>query len=125
VIRDQLTLPDLLGNYGSVLRDTGAVLKESPESPKAYFRAASALLALSRWNDAIDCIHRGKALVSEASEDKQKTWEGLESKARQGLKGIEERTERERRDRVGKEALRRAIRVSPREDGVLNTLLAD
>jgi len=94
------------------LKDTGAVLKESPNSPKAYFRAASALLALSRWNDAIDCINRGKALPSEAAEDKQKTWEGLELKARKGLTGIEERTERERRDRVGKEALRRALQVS-------------
>jgi tetratricopeptide (TPR) repeat protein len=101
-----------LGNYGSVLRDTGAALTESPNSPKAYFRAASALLALSRWNDALDCISRGKGLVTEAAEDKQKTWEGLEAKARKGLVGIEERTERERRDRVGKEALRRALQVS-------------
>ena len=103
-----------LGNYGSVLRDTGAALTESPNSPKAYFRAASALLALKRWNDALDCISRGKALVTEAAEDKQKTWEGLEAKARKGLVGIEERTERERRDRVGKEALRRALQVSTR-----------
>ena len=113
VIGSCLVLPlSLSGNFGSVLRDTGAVLKESPNSPKAYFRAASALLALSRWNDAIDCINRGKALPSEAAEDKQKTWEGLEAKARKGLTGIEERTERERRDRVGKEALRRALQVS-------------
>lgn len=98
-----------LGNHGSVLRDTAVVLKESPNSPKAFFRAASALLALSRWGDAIDCIARGKALASEATEEKQKMWTDLEIKAKKGLTNIEEKTERERRDKVGKEALRRAI----------------
>jgi methylenetetrahydrofolate reductase (NADPH) len=101
-----------LGNHGSVLRDTGVVLKETPESAKAYFRAASSLIALSRWEDASDCITRGKQLPSELSAEKQKTWEGLESKVAKGTLTVQERTERERRAKVGQEALRRAIEVS-------------
>lgn len=95
-----------------MLKDTGAVITEAPNNPKAYYRASSALIALSRYSDALDCITRGKSLVGEAFEDKQRVWEALEVKARRGLVSVAERTERERREKVGKEALRRAIEVS-------------
>lgn len=101
-----------IGNNGSVLRDTSAILKLNPDSPKAYFRAATALLSLSRYEDALTCIDHGRKLESEQEDSKQATWQGLQDKAKKGLQAITEREERLRRDKLGKEALQQAIRVS-------------
>jgi hypothetical protein len=94
------------------LRDTSAALQHNPALAKAYFRATSALLALSRWTDALDCIQRGKSLPAESAADKQELWNNLEIRAHAGLQKEAEKAERERRSKVGKEALRRAILVS-------------
>jgi tetratricopeptide (TPR) repeat protein len=108
------------GNNGSVLRDTSAVLKLNPTSPKAYFRAASALLSLSRYEDALTCIDHGRKLESEQEDSKQAMWQGLQDKAKKGLQAITEKEERLRRDKLGKEALQQAIRVSVSCTGVLS-----
>lgn len=94
-----------------MLRDTSAVLKLNPVQPKAYFRAASALLSLSRWEDALKCIDHGKQLESEKEDSKQAMWQGLEQKAKKGLTASAEKEERIRRAKLGKEALQQAIRV--------------
>lgn len=99
-------------NYGSVLRDTSAVLKLNPIQPKAYFRAASALLSLSRWEDALKCIDHGKQLESEKEDSKQAMWQGLEQKAKKGMTVTAEKEERIRRVKLGKDALQQAIKVS-------------
>ncbi|KAI5450397.1 methylenetetrahydrofolate reductase (NAD(P)H) met13 [Naganishia albida] len=100
-----------LANYGSVLRDTSAVLKLNPIQPKAYFRAASALLSLSRWEDALKCIDHGKQLESEKEDSKQAMWQGLEQKAKKGLTVTAEKEERIRRVKLGKDALQQAIKA--------------
>lgn len=98
-----------LGNYRSVLRDTADVIRKNPSNAKAFFRASSALLALERWDDAIDCIKHGRALSSEQETDKQTMWDGLDAKAQAGNRKVGDRTERLRRDKVGKEAFKRAL----------------
>ncbi|KAI6035516.1 hypothetical protein F5J12DRAFT_902306 [Pisolithus orientalis] len=47
-----------LQNYGSVLRDCSRVLNINPESSKAYYRSAVALLCLDRSEEALDCCDR-------------------------------------------------------------------
>lgn len=101
-----------VGNNGSVLRDTSAVLKLNPDSPKAYFRASSALLDLGRWDDALKCIAFGRQLESEKESSKQAMWDGLEQKAKNGLRKTAEKEERVRRDKLSRAALQQAIRVS-------------
>lgn len=101
-----------LGNYASVLKDTSAALTQNPALAKAYFRATSALLALSRWEDALDCIERGRKLPNESAADKQDLWINFKSKAEAGLRLVAEKAERERRERVGNQALIRAFHVS-------------
>ncbi|KAJ9126432.1 hypothetical protein QFC24_002175 [Naganishia onofrii] len=100
-----------LGNNGSVLRDTSAVLKLNPDSPKAYFRASSALLDLGRWDDALKCIAFGRQLASEKESSKQAMWDGLEQKAKSGLQKVTEKEERLRRDKLSRVALQQAIRA--------------
>ncbi|KAG6813462.1 hypothetical protein H0H92_010796 [Tricholoma furcatifolium] len=47
-----------LQNYGSVLRDCSAALTLNAQSSKAFYRSASALLALDRVEEALDCCDR-------------------------------------------------------------------
>jgi len=47
-----------LENYGSVLRDCSKALTINQKSSKAYFRSASALKALERYDEAVDCCDR-------------------------------------------------------------------
>ncbi len=100
------------GNYSAVLRDTSNILTANPAISKAYYRAASALLATNRWDAALDCIARGSALPEEGEPEKQQVWVRLREAASRGLQKEADRAERERRKRVGAEALRRALRVS-------------
>jgi len=44
-----------LENYGSVLRDCSKALALQPKSSKAFYRSAKALVALERYEDAINC----------------------------------------------------------------------
>ncbi|KAF5387787.1 hypothetical protein D9615_000043 [Tricholomella constricta] len=47
-----------LKNYGSVLRDCSKALTLNPQSSKAFYRSASALMALHRVEEALDCCDR-------------------------------------------------------------------
>ncbi|EGO01608.1 hypothetical protein SERLA73DRAFT_85379 [Serpula lacrymans var. lacrymans S7.3] len=86
-----------LKNYGSVLRDCSQVLKINAHSSKAYFRSSSALLALERVEEALDCCDHCLQF----------------DRDNQGIKGVRERTvkmkeqkerkERERLERIQKE----------------------
>jgi len=101
-------------NYGAVLRDTGVIIaltsKDGGQPPaKAMYRAAQSLVALERWEEARDCVARGKELKGEES---NKVWETLGEQVEKGQRRVEERIERLRREKVGKEALRRAVEVS-------------
>lgn len=41
-----------------MLKDCSKALTINPKSPKAYYRSASALLALDRLDEALDCCDR-------------------------------------------------------------------
>ncbi|KAG1908126.1 40S ribosomal protein S7 [Suillus fuscotomentosus] len=47
-----------LKNYGSVLRDCSKVLTLNTKSSKAYYRSATALFALERYEESLDCCER-------------------------------------------------------------------
>ncbi|KAG5735686.1 Tetratricopeptide repeat protein 4 like protein [Termitomyces sp. T112] len=47
-----------LKNYGSVLRDCSAAITLNARSSKAYYRSVSALVALDRVEEALDCCDR-------------------------------------------------------------------
>ncbi|KAF8192425.1 40S ribosomal protein S7 [Pholiota molesta] len=47
-----------LQNYGSVLRDCSKALSINPKSSKAYYRSATALVNLGRYDEAEDCCAR-------------------------------------------------------------------
>lgn len=47
-----------LKNYGSVLRDCSAAITINPKSAKAYYRSGLALMALERFDEALDCCDR-------------------------------------------------------------------
>ena len=55
----------LTENYGSVLRDCSKVLTLNSRSSKAYFRSATALKALERYEEALDCCDRCLAYDSD------------------------------------------------------------
>ena len=56
-----------LENYGSVLRDCAAVIAANPRTPKAYYRAGLALLALERVDEALDvCTRAGESVADDA-----------------------------------------------------------
>lgn len=112
-----------LHNHGAVIKDTGAILalcagaagegeepKEAREPPpKALYRAAQSLLALGKWDEAADCIERGRGLKGE---EKSTLWTALLEKVEHGRTIVEERKERERRKKATDEALKRAVVVS-------------
>ncbi|KAG8690793.1 hypothetical protein FRC11_009075, partial [Ceratobasidium sp. 423] len=47
-----------LENFGKVLKDVKLVLETDPQSPKALFRAAKALVKLRRYEEALDACDR-------------------------------------------------------------------
>ncbi|KAF8451773.1 hypothetical protein BGX38DRAFT_1181063 [Terfezia claveryi] len=51
-----------LKNYGSVLRDCGEALKLNSSNVKAHYRAACALVALQRWEEAVIVTQKGLTL---------------------------------------------------------------
>lgn len=110
-----------LKNHGEVLKDTKAVISlvtPNEVPPKTWYRAAQSLVALERWMEARDCVERGleseligNETQSDERERKRKVWDDLTRSIDGGQRKVEERIERERRERVGKEALRRAVAV--------------
>ncbi|KAI0750879.1 40S ribosomal protein S7 [Daedaleopsis nitida] len=113
-----------LQNYGSVLRDCSRAIVINPRSSKAYYRSALALVALERYDDALDCCDRclqfnqDNKAVRAAKERASKLKEAKERKER-------ERQERIRQEQLKKERLRAAyiernIIVNPVPDNVAN-----
>lgn len=106
-----------LKNHGAVLKDTGIIIalsgsgKEPPA--KAIYRAAQSLVALERWDEARDCVSRGKGIQGEKG---NKVWAILGQEVEKGFRRVEERKERERREKFGKMALVRAVEVSSAPD---------
>lgn len=83
----------------------------NPKSSKAYYRSASALIALERLEEALDCCDRCLAFDAENTGVKALRERALK------LKEAKERREREREERLQREReeklrLRKAFNVS-------------
>jgi hypothetical protein len=89
--------------------DPNASGDENGPPPKAVYRAAQALVALERWDEAADCILRGSRLHGEGT---NRAWAQLGEQVQQGGKKAWETAERARRAKLTKAALTRAVQVS-------------
>ncbi|CAG8718335.1 7626_t:CDS:2, partial [Acaulospora colombiana] len=84
-----------LKNYGSVLRDTSKVLTTNANNLKAFYRAASALIALERAVEAIDCCKRALQIDPENSGIKSVLEKAEKLKALQDKKEEDKRRAKE------------------------------
>ncbi|OSD04320.1 40S ribosomal protein S7 [Trametes coccinea BRFM310] len=91
-----------LQNYGSVLRDCSKAIGVNPKSSKAYYRSAIALIALERYDEALDCCDR----CLQFDKDNKAVQETRAKAAK--LKEVKERKERERQERERQEQLKQA-----------------
>jgi tetratricopeptide (TPR) repeat protein len=99
-------------NFGSVLRDCSRVLTTNPQSSKALYRSALALIALERFDEAIDCCERCLAF-----DEGNLGVRSVHDKAKKGQEA-KEKKEREKQERLRKEAeeqrkLKQAFDVRP------------
>jgi len=111
-------------NYGSVLRDCSRALGNNPQSLKAYYRSASALLALDRVEEALDCC--GRCLAIDANNQGALTLRVKVAEA----KSVKDKKQREKAARLKKEAeakraldlafKERNLIVVPKPDGTSN-----
>lgn len=81
-------------NYGKVLKDCSTALVGNPKCSKAYYRSGLALLALERFEEALDCCDR--CLLYD---QQNKSVQGLRDKTLE-LKKVRETKEQEKRDRI-------------------------
>ncbi|CBQ73501.1 related to CNS1-cyclophilin seven suppressor [Sporisorium reilianum SRZ2] len=99
-----------LHNYGATLRDTSAVLGLNERNEKAYYRATRALIALERWQDAVDCAAHGLGVNADNA-----AISALKAKAEQKRVEAERRqadnTERARRKELLAKTLHQALLV--------------
>ncbi|KAF7794535.1 hypothetical protein EIP86_005669 [Pleurotus ostreatoroseus] len=95
-----------LKNYGSVLKDCSEVIKLNLHSSKAYFRSATALVALERLEEALDCCNRCLQF------DKDNTAvKSLREKTSQSKKAKDEK-QKQREEKLRKERAEQAILVA-------------
>ncbi|CDU26178.1 related to CNS1-cyclophilin seven suppressor [Sporisorium scitamineum] len=99
-----------LQNYGAALRDTSAVLGLNERNEKAYYRATRALIALDRFQDAVDCAAHGLKVNPENA-----AISALKGKAESKLAEVEKRKkeaeERTRRKDLLAKTLQQALLV--------------
>ncbi|PWN48076.1 hypothetical protein IE53DRAFT_381635 [Violaceomyces palustris] len=97
-----------LENYGATLRDTSSCLGVNPRNEKAFYRAARALLALDKLDEALDCcdhaleIDGGNLAVKKLKEKVSKRKDEVERREK-------EKKERERRKKELDLALKQAF----------------
>ena len=97
-------------NYGSVLKDCSKAIALNERSSKAYYRSALALLALERYEEALDVCNRclaydtGNASVQNARDRAQKAKDIRDKKEL-------DRQDKLRREREEKRRLRVALEV--------------
>lgn len=102
-----------LKNYGAALKDTGVIIALSLQAKqvppvKAMYRAGQSLVALERWDEARDVVKRGREIPGEQGKPE---WKKLSDEVEKGQRRVVERAERERREKLGKAALRKAVEV--------------
>jgi len=84
-------------NYGSVLRDCSKAIELNPKSSKAYYRSALALVALERFDEAINCC-----LCCLQFDSKNKSVETVLLKAEK-LQRENDKKEQQKQERIRKE----------------------
>ncbi|KAL7282463.1 hypothetical protein ACG7TL_003934 [Trametes sanguinea] len=103
-----------LQNYGSVLRDCSKAIGVNPKSSKAYYRSALALIALERYDEALDCCDRCLQFDKD-----NKAMQETRAKAAK-LKEAKEHKERERQERERQEQLKQArLRAAYKERNII------
>lgn len=96
-------------NYGSCNRDCAAALKINPKNVKAWYRAASACLALDKVDESIDAAKSG--LHYEPQNSALKTLLNKASKRKAHLAELDKaRTEREERKRKEQANILKALK---------------
>lgn len=80
-----------------MLKDCAEALKVNPRSSKAYYRSAAALVALERYEEALDCCDRCLASDKENAPVKS-----LREKA-QDLKDKKDKKDREKEEKIRRE----------------------
>ncbi len=104
------TAPQLVAAQAKGVGGEASTAAESqtrvPVPIKAMWRAAQALVALERWREARDVIDRGTTM---AEEKDKAAWAALDAQVKKGVRTVEERKERIRREGLTKAALRKAI----------------
>ncbi|KAG6833609.1 hypothetical protein H0H87_004236 [Tephrocybe sp. NHM501043] len=113
-----------LKNYGSVLRDCSTALTLNAQSSKALYRSASALMALDRVDEALDCCDRCLIFDTDNKGVLQLRDRATKSKAEKE-KREKERAERIRKEQEAKRLMDIAFRernliVLPKVDGSSN-----
>ncbi|KAG5645754.1 hypothetical protein DXG03_005291 [Asterophora parasitica] len=109
-----------LKNFGSVLRDCSKALTLNPKSSKAFYRSASALVALDRVEEALDCCDRCLAFDVENKGVLQLRERAVKVKAEK------DRREREKAERLRKEQeAQRRLDIAFRERNLISLPKAD
>ncbi|TFK94731.1 40S ribosomal protein S7 [Polyporus arcularius HHB13444] len=109
-----------LHNYGSVLRDCSKAISINPQSSKAYYRSALALVALERYEEALDCCDRCLQF-----DQGNKGVRAVREKAAK-LKEEKDRKERERQERIRQEQLKKArLQTAYRERNIIVNRVPD
>lgn len=105
-----------LKNYGSVLRDCAKVIEGNPGNVKAHYRAASALVALGRWSEAVEILTRG--LLLNLDDPQRKSMQALLAKSREGLVAAEEKLAKEEQVRASQRRAEVELKLALRKHGI-------
>ena len=105
-----------LKNYGSVLRDCAKTIEGNPGNVKAHYRAASALVALARWSEAVEILSRG--LLLNLDHTQQKSIQALLAKSREGLVAAERKRAEEEETRALQRRTGVELRLALRKRGI-------
>lgn len=100
-----------LQNFRQTLRDTSETLKINPRNTKALYRAARALNALEKYDEATDAV-KHVLLLDPENKQAQVLIQHIKTKYQAQLKRKIEVTESQRRKNESMAALRDAIEVS-------------
>ena len=100
-------------NYGSVLKDCSEAIKLNPHSSKAYFRSATALVALERLEEALDCCDRCLQFDKDNAAIKSLREKTYQSKKAKDEKQ-KQREEKLKKERAEQAILSAAYQVGPR-----------
>lgn len=111
-------LKRVVENYGTVLRDCARALAYNPQCSKAWYRAALALHALSRNEEAVDCCRRclaydaNNASVKAILAKAEKAFDARKAKAAA-------KAEKLRQEKENKRAIAAALSVRPSSESYL------